>query len=111
MPCQSQSIGQTLIASGCSPRSARAGITTRFITAADLMFHLSVAKAQGRVTDSMNRTVIGHHLLAVDQLGKLPFGREEVDPFFRVIAKPCECSSTIAFWWSGRFASPRRDYR
>jgi DNA replication protein DnaC len=72
-----------------------AGIKTRFITAADLMIQPSVAKAQGRITKYMNRAVIGPRQLVIDELGYLPFGREEANLFFHVIAKRYERSSAI----------------
>ena len=43
----------------------------------------------------MNRAVIGPRLLVIDELGYLPFGREEANLFFHVIAKRYERSSTV----------------
>jgi IstB-like ATP binding protein len=43
----------------------------------------------------MNRAVIGPRLLVVDELGYLPFGREEANLVFHVVAKRYERSSTI----------------
>jgi len=88
-------VGKTHIASALALKSTQAGIKTRFITAADLMIQLSVAKAQGRITEYMNRAVLGPRLLVIDELGYLPFGREEANLFFHVIAKRYERSSTI----------------
>jgi DNA replication protein DnaC len=88
-------VGKTHIASSLAFKATQAGMKTRFITAADLMIQLSVAKAQGRITEYMNRAVIGPRLLVIDELGYLPFGREEANLFFHVIAKRYERSSTI----------------
>jgi DNA replication protein DnaC len=88
-------VGKTHIASALALKATQAGIKTRFITAADLMIQLSLAKAQGRITEYMNRAVIGPKLLVIDELGYLPFGREEANLFFHVIAKRYERSSTI----------------
>lgn len=88
-------VGKTHIASALALKATQAGIKTRFITAADLMIQLSLAKAQGRITEYMNRAVIGPRLLVIDELGYLPFGREEANLFFHVIAKRYERSSTI----------------
>jgi DNA replication protein DnaC len=88
-------VGKTHIASALALQATQAGIKTRFITAADLMIQLAVAKAQGRITEYMNRAVIGPRLLVIDELGYLPFGREEANLFFHVIAKRYERSSTI----------------
>lgn len=63
-----------------------AGIKTRFITAADLMIQLAAAKAQGRLKGYFNRAVLGPKLLIVDEIGYLPFGRDEANLFFNVVA-------------------------
>ncbi len=61
-------VGKTHIASALALKATQAGIKTRFITAADLMIQLSLAKAQGRITEYMNRAVIGPRLLVIDEL-------------------------------------------
>ncbi len=43
----------------------------------------------------MARAVLGPKLLVIDELGYLPFGREEANLFFQVIAHRYERSSTI----------------
>jgi DNA replication protein DnaC len=68
---------------------------TRFITAADLMLQLALARSQGRLTQYLNRAVLGPRLLVIDELGYLPFGRDEANLFFHVIAKRNERASTI----------------
>jgi len=88
-------VGKTHIASALALKATQAGIKTRFITAADLMIQLALAKAQGRITEYMNRAVIGPRLLVIDELGYLPFGREEANLFFHVIAKRYERTSTV----------------
>jgi len=88
-------VGKTHIASALALKATQAGIKTRFITAADLMLQLGIAKTQGRLTQYLNRAVIGPRLLIVDELGYLPFGREEANLFFHVIAKRYERGSTI----------------
>ena len=88
-------VGKTHIASALALKATQAGMKTRFITAADMMSQLGLAKAQGRITEYMNRAVIGPRLLVIDELGYLPFGREEANLFFHVIAKRYERSSTI----------------
>jgi DNA replication protein DnaC len=50
-------VGKTHIASALALKATQAGIKTRFITAADLMIQLALAKAQGRITEYMNRAV------------------------------------------------------
>ena len=72
-----------------------AGIKTRFITAADLMLQLATARKQERLQGYFNRAVIGPRLLVVDEIGYLPFGREEANLFFNVVAKRYERGSMI----------------
>lgn len=88
-------VGKTHIASALALKATQAGIKTRFITAADLMLQLALAKTQGRLTQYLNRAVLGPRLLIIDELGYLPFGREEANLFFHVIAKRYERASTI----------------
>ena len=72
-----------------------AGIKTRFITAADLMLQLATARGQGRLKEYFNRAIIGPRLLVVDEIGYLPFGREEANLFFNVVAKRYERGSMV----------------
>jgi DNA replication protein DnaC len=76
-------------------KATQAGSKTRFITAADLMLQLALAKAQGRLTQFMKSAVLAPRLLVIDELGYLPFGREEANLFFHVIAKRYERASTV----------------
>lgn len=64
-------------------------------TAADLMLQLSTAYQQGKLKTYMQRAVLGPKLLIIDEIGYLPFGREEANLFFNVIAKRYEKGSTI----------------
>ncbi len=88
-------VGKTHIATALAYRSAMAGIKTRFITAADLMLQLATARSQGRLKEYFNRAVIGPRLLVVDEIGYLPFGREEANLFFNVVAKRYERGSMV----------------
>ena len=88
-------VGKSHIAIAMAYRAVMAGIKTRFITAADLMMQLAIAKNQGRLKEYFNRAVIGPRLLVVDEIGYLPFGREEANLFFNVVAKRYERGSMI----------------
>ena len=87
-----------------------AGHKTRFITAADLMLQLSTAKAQGRLEAYFKRSVMAPKLMVIDEIGYLPFGREEANLFFNVVAKRYERGSIIVTsnlpfsQWSNAFA-------
>ena len=87
-----------------------AGHKVRFITAADLMLQLAAARAQGRLKEYFNRAVMGPKLLVIDEIGYLPFGREEANLFFNVVAKRYErgaivLTSNLPFTqWASAFA-------
>jgi DNA replication protein DnaC len=88
-------VGKSHVAIALAYRAVMAGIKTRFITAADLMMQLAIAKNQARLKEYLNRAVIGPRLLIVDEIGYLPFGREEANLFFNVVAKRYERGSMI----------------
>lgn len=103
-------VGKTHIAQALAYRGVMAGHKVRFITAADLMLQLAMARSQGRLKEYFNRAVIGPKLLVVDEIGYLPFGREEANLFFNVVAKRYErgsmvLTSNLPFTqWAGAFA-------
>ena len=88
-------VGKSHLAQALAYRAVMAGIKTRFITAADLMLQLATARKQERLQGYFNRAVIGPRLLVVDEIGYLPFGREEANLFFNVVAKRYERGSMI----------------
>ena len=88
-------VGKTHIGLALAHRAVSAGHKVRFITAADLMMQLAIAKGQGRLKEYFNRAVLGPKLLVVDEIGYLPFGREEANLFFNVVAKRYERGSMV----------------
>jgi DNA replication protein DnaC len=88
-------VGKTHLAIAYAYKAIMAGIKTRFISAADLMLQLSVAKNQDTLKSYLQRTVLAPKLLVIDEIGYLPFGREEANLFFNVIAKRYERGSLI----------------
>jgi DNA replication protein DnaC len=88
-------VGKTHLAIALGLRATAASIKTRFVTAADLMLQLQTAKRQGRFANYMNHAVLGPKLLIVDEIGYLPFGREEASSFFQVVAKRYERGSIV----------------
>ena len=88
-------VGKTHVALALGYRAVMAGHKVRFISAADLMLQLAAAKAQGRRKECFNRAVLGPKLLIVDEIGYLPFGREEATLFFNVVAKRYERASMV----------------
>jgi DNA replication protein DnaC len=88
-------VGKSHLAMALAYRAVMAAIKTRFITVADLMLQLAAAKAQERLREYFNRAVLGPKLLVVDEIGYLPFGRDEANLFFNVVAKRYERGSMI----------------
>lgn len=88
-------VGKTHLALALAYRAAMARIKTRFITAADLMLQLAAARRKEQLKSYFNRAVLGPRLLVIDELGYLPFGREEANLLFQVIAKRYERGSII----------------
>lgn len=107
-------VGKSHLAMSLGYKAVSAGIKTRFITAADLMMQLSTAKKQDRLDSYLKRIVMAPKLLIIDEIGYLPFGREEASLFFNVIAKRYERGSVIVTsnlpfsQWSGAFANDTR---
>lgn len=103
--------GKTHLAIALGYQAIMASIKTRFITAADLMLQLSTAHHQGKLKSYLQRVVLAPRLLIIDEIGYLPFGREEANLFFNVIAKRYEKGSTLLTsnlpfsQWSGAFAN------
>ena len=88
-------VGKTHIALAITYRALVAGRKIRFIPAADLMLQLAAAKSQGRHKEYFNRAVLGPKLLVVDEIGCLPFGREQANLFFNVVTKRYERRSMV----------------
>jgi len=88
-------VGKTHLAIGLGLKAVQAKKKTRFITAADLMLQLSTAKRQNKLKQYLSRSVMAPRLLIIDEIGYLPFGREEANLFFNVIAKRYEHGSII----------------
>jgi DNA replication protein DnaC len=76
-------------------RAVMNGVKTRFVSAADLMLQLATTQRQERLKQYFNRVVMGPRLLVIDEIGYLPFGREEANLFFNVVAKRYERGSMI----------------
>jgi DNA replication protein DnaC len=103
-------VGKSHLAISLGLKAVARGIKTRFITAADLMLQLATAKKQDRLETYLKRSVLAPRLLIIDEIGYLPFGRDEANLFFNVIAKRYENGSVIVTsnlpfsQWAGAFA-------
>lgn len=88
-------VGKTHLAIAYGYLATQRGWKVRFLTAADLMLAMETAKRQNRFKEFLGRTIAGPKLLIIDEIGYLPFGREQANLFFQVIAKRYEKSSII----------------
>lgn len=88
-------VGKSHLAISLGHKAVSQGIKTRFIAAADLMLQLAAARKQDRLEQYLKRSVLAPRLLIIDEIGYLPFGREEANLFFNVIAKRYEHGSVI----------------
>jgi DNA replication protein DnaC len=88
-------VGKTHLATALGFRATRAGIKTRFTSAADLLLTLSVAHAQNQLKSVMQRTINAYRLLIIDEIGYLPMSRAQANLFFQVIAARYEKGSLI----------------
>ena len=88
-------VGKTHLALGLGYLATLAGVKTRFITAADLMMQLDAALQQNKLDQGLKRLVSPYRLMIIDELGYLPFKREQANLLFQVIARRYEKSSLI----------------
>lgn len=88
-------VGKTHLAISLGYLSTQRLLKTRFIAASDLMLQLSTAHRQGKLAEYIRRNIMAPKLLVIDEIGYLPFGREEANHFFQVIAKRYERGSVI----------------
>lgn len=87
--------GKTHLAIAFGLIAAQKGLKVRFTSAADLVIAMETAKRQGRMKEALHRTVAAPKLMIIDEIGYLPFGREQSNLFFQVIAKRYEKGSII----------------
>ena len=88
-------VGKTHLALAYGYRAIMQHHKTRFITAADLMLQLATAQTQGKLKSYLQRVILSPKLLIIDEIGYLPFGPEEANLFFNVVAKRYEKGSMI----------------
>lgn len=88
-------VGKTHLAISLGYLATQRLIKTRFVAASDLMLQLTAAHRQGKLTEFIKRSIMAPRVLIIDEIGYLPFGREEANHFFQVIAKRYEKGSVI----------------
>ena len=103
-------VGKTHLAIALGQLAAKAGIKTRFYTAADLMLTLTTAARQNTLSEVLRRAIGIYRLLIIDEIGYLPLTRDQASLFFQVISKRYEkgsviVTSNLAFGqWDSAFA-------
>jgi DNA replication protein DnaC len=80
-------VGKTHLAIALGYRATQSGIKTRFVSAAELMLQL--------VTAHLRRSIQLPRLLIIDEVGYLPFSRDEASHFFQAIAQRYERGSVL----------------
>lgn len=88
-------VGKTHLAIALAYKALMTNIKVRFITAADLILQLATAHQQGKLNSYLEIVVLSPRLLIIDEIGYLPFSREEANLFFNIIAKRYERGSTV----------------
>lgn len=88
-------VGKTHLAVALGYKATQSGIKTRFISAADLMLQLTTAHRHGRLKEYLRRNIQMPKLLIIDEVGYLPFSREEASHFFQAIAQRYERGSVL----------------
>lgn len=88
-------VGKTHLAVALGYKATQAGIKTRFVSAADLMLQLTTAQRNGRLKPYLRRSVQAPKLLIIDEVGYLPFSRDEASHFFQTIAQRYERGSIL----------------
>lgn len=87
--------GKTHLAIAFGLIAAQKSWKVRFTTAADLVIAMEAAYRQGRMKEAMHRVIAAPKLLIIDEIGYLPFGREQANLFFQVVAQRYERGSLI----------------
>jgi DNA replication protein DnaC len=87
--------GKTHLAIAFGLIAAQKGWKVRFTTASDLVIAMEAAYRQGRMKEVLHRAIAAPKLLIIDEIGYLPFGREQANLFFQVVARRYERGSLI----------------
>ena len=87
-------VGKTHLAIAVAVRACMAGVSPRFVAAADLVAELRASQRAGSFNHRLGQYV-RPRLLVLDELGYLPLDKGGADILFQVIAKRYERASTI----------------
>jgi len=87
-------VGKSHIAIAIGIEAVKAGFSTYFVNASNLIEKLKKANREG-VLEKKIRDYIRYNLLIIDEMGYLPFDEEGAHCLFQLISKRYERSSTI----------------
>lgn len=87
-------VGKTHLAIGLGRAAVEAGHSVLFVSATALIATLAKAESEGRLAEQL-LFYAKPKLLAVDELGYLPFERRSAHLFFQLVAKRYEKASTL----------------
>jgi DNA replication protein DnaC len=87
-------VGKTHLAIALGVKAVEAGYSTLFLTLEELNLRLSRARATGRL-EAVLAQLARPKLLILDELGYLPFSREEASALFRLLSRRYERGSVI----------------
>ena len=76
--------GKTHLAVAIAYRAIQNGFTALFVTAAELIDHLSLASRSGKLRESLP-TYLHPHVLVVDEVGYLAYGDDAANVLFHVV--------------------------
>ena len=106
-------VGKTHLAIALAYQAVQKRIKARFVTAADLIMQMSLAKKEKRYDSFIKQAVMAPSLLVIDEIGYFPMSKEDAHHFFQVISRRYERGSTIVTsnlvfsQWSSIFANDK----
>lgn len=87
-------VGKTHLAIALGVKAVEAGYSTLFLTVEELNARLARARSSGRI-ETVLAQLARPKLLVLDELGYLPFSREEASSLFRLLSRRYERGSVI----------------
>ena len=88
-------VGKTHLAIALGYLATQARIKTKFITAADLLLQLEIAKQTNRLQHYFKKVINTTKLLIIDEFGYIKLNENQANLFFQVINKRYETGSII----------------
>jgi DNA replication protein DnaC len=86
--------GKTHLSIALGLKACHAGYAVLFVSAVEMVTHLLEAQEEDTLRKALNR-LFKPHLLIVDEVGYIPFGRPAANLFFQVVSGRYEQGSTI----------------